>query len=83
MADVKISDISLTVVYEADSVFPDNMYGMEIPIVVIMDISDNVPSDQIDKTITIKIGDNEFLASEIETWAGMIKKAQDMAKTFN
>lgn len=83
MADVKISDSSSTVSYEADSVFPDNMYGMDIPVVVQMDISDCIPTDQIAKTIVINIGDNQFLASEVEKWAAMIKKAQDMAKTFN
>ena len=75
--EILIKDESLTVTYNSDCPIPNNDYGMVIPVQVYIDTSGS--TDKAKDTITIKIGDNNFLPHEVKKWAAMIERAEMIA----
>lgn len=81
MSSIVINETLLSVTYDNDSVFPGKDYGDEIPVKVELDQSVG-NSDDIKRTMVVKIGHITLLPGDIDYIKSMIDRANTIAETF-
>lgn len=80
MHKFELTAITPQVTYAGDDPIPGTEYGEEVEIVVTADTT--IDAADVEKTITIRIGDKTFLPEALDEWAVMIQRAKDFANTL-